>query len=270
MDMLGPFPKATGGRQFMVVAVDYFTKWVEAEALATICTANACKFFLHSIIYRYGISRTLITDNGKQFEQKFKEFSDRHEIQLCKTLVAHPQSNDLAEDMNKILLDGIKNKLETAKGLWVEELPNILWAYRTITRLAIGETPFMLMYGTEAVIPMEIRETSLRVQLYNPETNGEELRTNLDLLEEFREIAGVKNAAHLQRVARHYNAKVKPRIFHQGDLVLHKLGRIIQNLQTSSFMSLSFGDFRGGTHTTIIELKKLEEILSVEVNPHVF
>ncbi|XP_043693013.1 uncharacterized protein LOC122643459 [Telopea speciosissima] len=80
MDILGPFPKAFGGKQFIVVAVDYFTKWVEAKALATITTAKVWKFFLHSVIYRYEIPRTLITDNGKQFEQKFKEFSDQYEI----------------------------------------------------------------------------------------------------------------------------------------------------------------------------------------------
>ncbi|XP_043714566.1 uncharacterized protein LOC122662929 [Telopea speciosissima] len=110
MDILGPFPEATGGKQFVVVAVDYFTQWVEAEALATISVANVWKIFHHSIIYRFGILRTLITDNEKQFEQKFKEFSDRFKIQLCKTSVAHPQSNGLAEAMNKVLLDGIIKK----------------------------------------------------------------------------------------------------------------------------------------------------------------
>ncbi|XP_043705383.1 uncharacterized protein LOC122655236 [Telopea speciosissima] len=131
---------APGGRQFVVVAVDYFTKWVEVEALAVISVAK-----------------------------------------LRKTSIAHPQSNGLAKTMNKILLYGIKKKLETTKGLWVEELPNILWAYRTTTRLATGETPFMLAYGTEAIIPVEIGETSMRVQFYNPEVNDEELRINLNL-----------------------------------------------------------------------------------------
>ncbi|XP_043717770.1 uncharacterized protein LOC122665684 [Telopea speciosissima] len=122
--------------------------------------------------------------------------------------------------MNKILLDGIKKKLETAKGLWVEELPSTLWAYRTTTRLATGETPFMLAYGTEVVIPVEVRETSMMVQFYNPEVNDEELRVNLDLLEEIRETARVKNVAHQQRTAPHYNSKLKAKRFHQGELVL--------------------------------------------------
>ncbi|XP_043725697.1 uncharacterized protein LOC122672260 [Telopea speciosissima] len=90
MDILVPFPKVSGGRQFVVVAMDYFTKWVEAKALAVILAAKVWKFFLHSIIYRYRILRTLITDNGKQFDQKFKEFSDQYASQLRKTSVAHP------------------------------------------------------------------------------------------------------------------------------------------------------------------------------------
>ncbi|XP_043691538.1 uncharacterized protein LOC122642173 [Telopea speciosissima] len=189
-----------------VIRQGYFWSYLRKEAMSFVCKCLKCQ--------KYEISRTLITDNGKQFEQKFKEFSDQYEIQLRKTSVAHPQSNGLAEAMNKILLDGIKKKLETAKGLWVEELSNILWAYRTTTRLATGETPFMLVYGTEAVLPVEIGEILLRVQLYNPEVNNEELRINLDLLEEIRETARVRNAVHQQRTARHYNTKLKARRCH--------------------------------------------------------
>ena len=67
---------------------------------------------------------------------------------------------------NKNLLKIIKTQLEGAKGAWPEELPNILWAYRTTTRVPTGEMPFRLTFGTEAVIPMEVGLTSLQVKIY--------------------------------------------------------------------------------------------------------
>ena len=68
--------------------------------------------------------------------------------------------------MNKSLLKIIKTRLEGAKGAWLEELPNVLWAYRTTTRVPIGDTPFSLTFGTEAVIPVEVGLTSIRIKAY--------------------------------------------------------------------------------------------------------
>ena len=84
------------------------------------------------------------------------------------------------------MLKIIKTRLEGAKGIWPEELTSILWAYRTMTRTPIGETPFRLTYGSEAVILAEVRLTSYRVHNHDESKNDEAIRLQLDLVDEVR------------------------------------------------------------------------------------
>ena len=139
------------------------------------------------------------------------------------TSVAHPQANGQTEVMNRAILRGLKARLDRAKGLWADELPSVLWAHRTTEKTATGETSFNLTYGTEAVIPAEIEVPTLRLEAYDERTNEGELRTNLDLLDEVRDLAHIRTAAYQQKVARYYNARVKKRNFRVGDLVLRKV-----------------------------------------------
>lgn len=156
IDIVGPFPKAPGRYKFLVVAVGYFTKWVEAEPLTSITGKNILKFVWNNIFCRFGIPKTIISDNGKQFaDDPFKSWCDELKIEQKFTSVYHPQANRQTEVTNRTILQGLKTRLGRAKGDWVEELPNVLWAYRTTPRTATGETPFSLVYGSEAVIPAE-------------------------------------------------------------------------------------------------------------------
>ncbi|KAK3028730.1 hypothetical protein RJ639_037753 [Escallonia herrerae] len=162
MDIMGPFPPATAQRRFVIVAIDYFTKWVKAEALATISEKKCEDFFWRTVVCRFGIPRVLVTDNGKQFDNPtFKTFCANLTIEQRFTSVAHPQTNGQTEVTNRTLLQRIKKKLDGAKGLWVDELPKILWAYNTTKRTSTGETPFNLSFGTEALIPVEVGLPSL-------------------------------------------------------------------------------------------------------------
>ncbi|XP_038707287.1 uncharacterized protein LOC120002598 [Tripterygium wilfordii] len=139
LDIIGPLPWATGNRRFLITATDYFTKWIEARALAAIRDIETRN------------------DNGTQFSSaKFKEFCGGYGIKNLYSTPAYPQCNGQAEASNKIILDEIKKRLESSKGRWVEELPSVLWAYRTTPRRSTGESPFVLAYGAEAVIPLEI------------------------------------------------------------------------------------------------------------------
>ncbi|KAK3033969.1 hypothetical protein RJ639_034133 [Escallonia herrerae] len=163
MDLLGPFPKASGQRRFVIVAIDYFTKWTEAESLETITSAKCEDFFWKNVICRFGVPRALVVDNGKQFDNNnFRTFCTNLSIDLRFTSVAHPQSNGQTENMNRSILRGLKKKLDEAKGAWVDELPKVLWAYRTTPHSVTGETPFLLCYGTEAMLPVEIGVPTIR------------------------------------------------------------------------------------------------------------
>jgi hypothetical protein len=113
--------------------------------------------------------------------------------------------------------------LEESKGNWPDELPIVLWAYRTTHRTATGETPFSLTYGSEAVIPTEIGEPSLRVLSFDENGNDLALQNNLELLSEQRDLAAIRSAAYQRQTARYYNRRVRKRGFNVGDLVLRKI-----------------------------------------------
>src|SRR5262249_32318769 len=101
-----------------------------------------------------------------------------------------------------------------------EELPGILWSYHTTPRIATGETPYLLAFGTEAVIPVDIGLSTSRVEEYDPTANEDGLKLNLDLLPERRDMAELRMAAHHQRASNYFNKKVRSKIFQVGDLVL--------------------------------------------------
>ncbi|KAK1355973.1 2-alkenal reductase [Heracleum sosnowskyi] len=198
MDILWPFPMASAQRKFSIVAIDYFTK--------------------------YGIPRVLVTDNGTQFNNdEFKKYCDENDIKLRFTFVAHPQANGQAEVANRIILDGLNKRVELSRNTWVYELLPILWAYRTTCKVTTGATPFLLAYGAEAVVPVEITHTSPRVEAYEPEENEEGLRLALDLIDKVRDEANAKIVEHQKRASFYYNLRVKERFFRQGDLVLRKI-----------------------------------------------
>ena len=134
--------------------------------------------------------------------------------------VCHPQTNDKVESSNKNILESLKKRLDDAKGLWVEELPNTLWAIWIIAHSGTTDTPFNLAFGSDAVISVEIGINSLPVIYFDSEQNKANLLANLDLLEEIKEEASVKAAAKQRRVAQYYNKQVKIKAFEKEDLVL--------------------------------------------------
>ncbi|XP_028125309.1 uncharacterized protein LOC114322227 [Camellia sinensis] len=127
LDIVGPLPIAPGNRKFFIVATDNFSKWVEAEPLATIKEKDVKKFVWQNVITRFGIPKALISDNGTQFDGKpFRGFCEELKIEFYNSTLAYPQSYGQVEASNKAILDGLKKRLETAKGKWAEELPNVL------------------------------------------------------------------------------------------------------------------------------------------------
>ena len=111
----------------------------------------------------------------------------------------------------------------------MEELPHVLWMYRTIPRRFTGETPFSLTYGTEAVIPLEISFPTLRTSSFNLSDNDEQLTKSLDLIEKKRENAMVQLAYYQQKLKQGYDANVKLRPLTPGDLVLNKVVGVAKN-----------------------------------------
>ena len=157
LDIVGPFTKATGSRRYLLVATDYFTKWVEAKALVCISAESVRKFLWEHIICRFGIPHSIISDNGAKFTAaSIAALCTSYGLKHHFSAPYHPEGNGQAEATNKTLLGTLKKRLHQAKRQWVDELPAVLWAYRTTPKHSTGLSPFHLAFGTEAVLPTEV------------------------------------------------------------------------------------------------------------------
>lgn len=223
IDIVGPFPLAPGSRKFLIVAIDYFSKWVEAEALRNITDTEVMKFVWENICCRYGVPKDLISDNGTQFNSKrIRAWCTSMKIRQRFTSVAHPQANGQVEVTNRVIVEGIKKKLKKAGGGWANELHGILWAHRTTPKEATGETPFALVHGTEAVLPVEVEMETARMMKLDHGENQLALRNELDFVLEKREKAAEKMEANKKRVKKSYDKKARKRRFGVGDWVLRQ------------------------------------------------
>nr|XP_025664335.1 uncharacterized protein LOC112762688 [Arachis hypogaea] len=218
IDLVGPFPPAPGQLRYLIVAIDYYTKWIEAEPLSSITATQCRKFLWRQIITRYGIPEIVISDNGTQFtDKKFREFLEGLRVSHRFSSVEHPQTNGQVESANKIIVKGLKKRLDEAKGLWADELGSVLWSYRTTPQTTTGETPFRLTYGVEAVIPVEIGHPSPRKTVGENDEEAER-----DLIDETRSITHLRELALKQRISLRYNHGVIRRAFAADDLVLRR------------------------------------------------
>ena len=177
-----------GNKKYRLVGTDYFTKWVEVEPLANIKDVDAKRFVWKNIVTRFGVLHVLISDNGLQFDSKmFRRYCGELGITNRYSIPAYPQGNGQEKAVNKVIVNGLKKRLDDAKGKWMEELPYVLWTYRTTPYRSTGETPFSMTYGAEAVIPLETGFPTSRTSSFNPSDNDEQLTKSLDLIEEKRE-----------------------------------------------------------------------------------
>nr|KYP53533.1 Uncharacterized protein K02A2.6 [Cajanus cajan] len=150
IDILGPFPMAVCRLKFLIVAVDYFSKWIEAEPVAIISIEKVRTFLWKNVVCRYGVPQVLVSDNGTQFtSERVQNFCKEVRIRMMFTSVELLQSNGQEESANKVILSGIKRRVEDSGLSWMEELPKVLWSYHTTIHLSIQDTPFNLVYGTD-------------------------------------------------------------------------------------------------------------------------
>jgi len=163
IDILGPFPLAIRQMKYLVGAIEYFTKWIEAEPVAQITAHKIQSFMCKNIVFCFGVPKRLVSDNGTQFASHLlKKLCEDIGTQQVFASVEHPQTNGQVQSANRVLLRGLKGRLEKAKGSWAEEVPRIIWAYHTTEQSGTHETPFSLVYGCDAMILVEIQESSPR------------------------------------------------------------------------------------------------------------
>jgi transposase InsO family protein len=181
----------------MLVAVNKFTKWVEAAPVTTQDSSAAINF-IKSIVFRFGVPHSIITDNGTNFTSKeFKSYCESMGIKLKFASVAHPKTNGQVEKANGLICNGIKKRLLAPLE---DELPSVLWGLRTTPNAATQETPFFLVHGAEAVLPVEITHEAPRIADYDETTAIEALQDDVDALDEAREVALARATQYQQNL----------------------------------------------------------------------
>ncbi|XP_027169602.1 uncharacterized protein LOC113769344 [Coffea eugenioides] len=227
MDVIGTIdPPASNEHRFILVAIEYFTKWVEAESFKHVTKKVVANFLRDHIICRFGVPETLITDNAKNLNNDMVDgLCEQFKIRHRNSAIYRPQMNGAVEAANKNLKKIIRKMTEKHRD-WHEKLPYALMAYRTSIRTSTGATPYSLMYGMEAVLPAEVEIPSLRIIM---ETKLEEAdwikqrHEQLSLIDKKRLNSICHGQCYQRRMARAYNKKFHLRTFEQGDKVLKRI-----------------------------------------------
>ena len=163
-DFIGQInPPSSKGHRFVLVAMDYFTKWTEVVPLKNMTHRELIEFIMEHIIYRFGIPQTLTTDQSSSFISKeVREFAESYKIKILNSSPYYAQANGQTESSNKILIKLIKKKIEENPRRWHEILSEVLWAHRISRHGATKVTAFELVYGQEAVLSVEVNLDAYR------------------------------------------------------------------------------------------------------------
>ncbi|XP_034215637.1 uncharacterized protein LOC117627591 [Prunus dulcis] len=165
MDLIGKIYLASRKQHyFIIVATNYFTKWVEAKPVKSTTSQEIITFIEEQIIQRFGIPESITTDRRSSFiSRDMLDMAEAFKFKLLQFTPYYAQANGQAESSNKVIINIIRKMLEKNPKQWHEKLTETLWAYRTSKREATGMTPYALTYGHDAILPMEIAVQSLRI-----------------------------------------------------------------------------------------------------------
>jgi len=227
IDVIGAIePKASNGLRFILVAIDYFTKWVEAALYSSVTGNVVLRFIKKEIIYRYGLPGKIITYNAINLNNKMmKEICEDFKIEHHNSTSYRPKMNGAVEAANKNIKN-INQKMNVSYKDWHKMLPFALHGYRTSVRTSIGATPFSLLYRMEVVLPFEVEVPSLRILAEFGLEESEWAQPRFDQLNliEGKSLAAMSHGRLYQRrVKNAFDKKVCPCKFNKGDLVLKKV-----------------------------------------------
>jgi hypothetical protein len=201
--MIGPLPTAPEGFNKVLVAIDKFTKWIEVKPV-TCPKDDRVLDFLDELVHRYGLPHRIITDLGSNFNNhQFWEYYENRVIDVRYVSVAHPRANGQVKRANGMVLDTLKKRLHDAAntkgGKWIKELPNALWGLCTQPTKPMGQSPYFMVYGSEAILP-DVMWESPAVEQYDEGISEDSRQVDIDRLEEARCAALVQSARYLESI----------------------------------------------------------------------
>ncbi|KAG7552337.1 Integrase catalytic core [Arabidopsis thaliana x Arabidopsis arenosa] len=245
IDFMGPFPSSYGTK-YILVAVDYVSKWVEAFASPTNDSRVVLKMFKTIIFPRFGIPRVVISDGGTHFINKvFENLLKKHGVKHKVATPYHPQTSGQVEISNREIKAILEKTVGITRKDWSAKLDDALWAYRTAFKTPIGTTPFNLLYGKSCHLPVELEYKAMwAVKLLNFDikTAEEKRLITLNDLNEIRLEAYESSRIYKERTKSFHDKKIISRDFKVGDQVLLFNSRL--RLFLGKLKSRWYGPFR--------------------------
>nr|GEY14917.1 reverse transcriptase domain-containing protein [Tanacetum cinerariifolium] len=222
IDFMRPFPSSKGNK-YILVAVDYLSKWVEAKALPT-NDARVVVKFLKSLFSRFGAPKAIISDRGTHFcNDQFLRVMSKYGVTHRLSTSYHPQTSGQVEVTNRGLKRILERTVEENHALWSDKLEDALWAFRTEFKNPVGCKPYQLVCGKACHLPLELEHKAfwaLKHANFDLKTAGDHRKLQLNEPSELRDQAYENSLIYKERTKKLHDTKIKNRIFNVGDQVL--------------------------------------------------
>ncbi|GKA60458.1 reverse transcriptase domain-containing protein [Tanacetum coccineum] len=222
IDFMGPFPSLHGNK-YILVAIDYLSKWVEAKALPTNVVRVVVKF-LKSLFARFGTPIAIISDRWTHFcNDQFPIVMSKYRVTHRLATAYHPQTRGQVEVSNRGLKRIIERTVRENRASWSDKLDDALWAFRTAFKTPIGCTHYKLVYGKSCHLPIELEYKAywaLKHANFDLKTAGDHRKLQLNELNELRDQAYKNSLIYKERTKKIHDSKIKNHIFNVGDRVL--------------------------------------------------